>query len=92
MPFNVGIRFHTVAEDILGPVTTANETRATHILVLTNFFMTYVVSVSLKCTEAPHVAREIVESWVLRFGVPDVIHTDQGKNFGSELMLEICRL
>ena len=92
VPFKVGIRFHTVAADILSPVTMANETRAKHILVMTDLFTKYVVSVPLKGTEAPDVAKEIVESWILRFGVPDVLHTDQGKNFGSELMLEVCRL
>ena len=43
-------------------------------------------------TEAPDVAKGIVESWVLRFGVPDLLHTAQGNNFGSELMLEVCKL
>ena len=92
VPFKVGIRFHIVAADILGPVTMANETRAKHILVMTDFFTKYVVSVPLNGTEALDAAKEIVESWILRFGVPDVLHTDQGKNFGSELMLEVCRL
>ena len=92
VPFKVGIRFHMVAADILGTVTMANETRAKHILVMTDLFTKYVVSVPLKGTEAPDVAKDIVESWILRFGVPEVLHTDQGKNFGSELMLEVCRL
>ena len=92
VPFKVGIRFLMVAADILGPVVMANETRAKHILVMTDLFTKYVVSVPFKGTEALDVAKEIVESWVSRFGVPDILHTDKGKNFGSELMLEICRL
>ena len=90
--FKVGTRFHMVSADILGPVTMANETRAKHILVMTDLLTKYVVSVPLKGTEAPDVAKEIVENWILRFGVPAVLHTDQGKNFGSELMLEVSRL
>ena len=81
-----------VAADILGLVTMAHKTRAKHILVMTDSFTKYVASVPLKGTEEPGVAKEIVESWVLRFGVPDVLHKDQGKNLGSELMLKVCRL
>ena len=92
VPFKIGIRFLTVAADILDPVTMANETWAKHILVMTDLFTKYVLSVPLKGTEAPDVAKEIVECWVLRFGVSDVLPTDQGKNFGIELMLEVCRL
>ena len=28
----------------------------------------------------------------MKFGAPDVIHTDQGSNFNSELMNDICRI
>ena len=90
MPFNVGI--HTVAADILRPITTANETRAKHIFLMKDLFTKYVVSVPLKGTEAPDITKEVLESWVLRFGVPDVLHTDQGENFASELMLGVCSL
>ena len=92
VPFKVEIRFHTFAADILGPVTMADKTRAKHILVLTDLLTKYVVSVPLKGTEAPDLAKETVESWLLRFGLLEVLHMDQGKNFGSELILEVCGL
>ena len=91
-PFKVGIRFHTVAADILGPVTLAARSRAKYILVMTDLFTKYAISVPLVVTEAKDVAKEIVECWVLHFGVPDVLHTDQGKNFGSDLIKELCKL
>ena len=91
-PFKVGIRFHTVAADILGPVTLAARSRAKYILVMTDLFTKYAISVSLVVTEAKDVAKETVERWVLHFGVPDVLHTDQGKNFGSGLIKELCKL
>ena len=37
-------------------------------------------------------AKEFVECWVFHFSVPDVLHTDQGKNFGSDLIKELCKL
>ena len=92
VPFKVGIRFNTVAADILGPVTLATRTRAKHILVITDLFTKYAVAVPLVSTDSAEVAREIVENWVLKFWAPNVLHTDQGKNFGSNLFLEMCRL
>ena len=88
---NVGIRFSKVAADILGPVTRAKASGAKYILVLTDYFTKYVVCVPLERTTAEDVARAIVENWVLTFGAPDCLHTDQGANFCSELLLEVCK-
>ena len=85
--FEVGIRSHTIAADIMGPVTRAKATGAKYVLSLTDYFTKYVVTVPLVQTEAKDVAKAIVENWILQFGVPDVLHTDQGKNFGSELVV-----
>ena len=60
--FKVGKRFHSVAAEILGQVTMANETLAKHILVITDLFTKYVVSVPLKATEATEVTKENLES------------------------------
>ena len=92
VPFKVGIRFNTVTADILGPMTLATQTREKHILVMTDLFTKNEVTVPLVSTDSAEVAREIVENWVLKFGAPNVLHTDQGKNFGSSLILEMCRL
>ena len=54
---------------------------------MTDLFTKYAISVPLVVTEAKDVAKEIVEYWVL-----DVLHTDQGKNFGSDLIKELCKL
>ena len=91
-PFKVGVRFNTVAADILGPVTTATQSRAKYILAMTDLFTKFVVTVPLVRTESADVALAIVNNWILRFGVPDVLHTDQGRNFGSELTKEVCKL
>ena len=90
--FKVGVRFHKVAVDILGPVTMAKASKAKHILVITDLFTKFVVSTPLVGTESENVARAIVEKWVLKFRVPDVLHKDQGKNFGSQLILDLCKL
>ena len=91
-PFAPGIRFSAVAVDILGPVTMATSSRAKHVLVLTDFFTMYNIAVHLLSTDFSDVAREIVKIWVLKFGAPNVLHTDQGKRFGVKFIQEIWRL
>ena len=81
-----------MAADTLGPVTRAKASGAKHILVLTDYFAKYVVCVPLERTTAEDVARAIVENWVLTFGAHDCLHTDQGANFCSELLLEVCKI
>ncbi|XP_075253164.1 uncharacterized protein LOC142344967 [Convolutriloba macropyga] len=85
-------KLHTIEADILGPVTMAKNLRAKQILVLTDLITRYVLSVPLRGTKAADAAKEIVENWVLGFGVADVLRTDQRKKFGNELMLEVCKL
>ena len=88
----VGIRFSKVAADILGPVPRAKTSGAKYILVLTDYSTKCVVGVPLERTTAEDVARAIVENWVLTFGAPDCLHTDQGGNFCSEVLLEVCKM
>ena len=91
-PFDPGIRFNTVAVDVLGPMTMATQTKARHVLVMTDLFTMYAITVPLVSTDASDVAQAIVEHWVLKFGTPNALRTDQGKVFGSELIKTMCRL
>ena len=67
-------------------------TRAKHVLVMTDMFTMYAIAVPLVSTDASDVAQAIVEHWVLKFGTPNVLRTDQGKVFGSKLTKEMYRL
>ena len=91
-PFDPGIRFTTMAVDILGPVTMATSTGAKHVLVMTDLFTMYAITVTLVTTDSADVAREIVKNWVLKFGIPNVLRTDHGKSFGGKLIQDVCRL
>ena len=81
-----------MAADILGPVTLARRSRARYILVMSDLFTKYAVTVALQHTTAATVANAIIDKWTMNFGAPDVIHTDQGSNFKSELMQDIYRV
>ena len=78
-----------MAADILGPVTLARKSKARYILVMSDLFTKYAVTVALQDMTAAKVANAIIDEWIMKFGAPDVIHTDQGSNFNSELMHDI---
>ena len=79
------------ALDIMGPVPlTASDNR--YILVATDLFTKWVEAIPLPNQTASAVARAFVENVVLRHGTPKSLLTDQGTNFESLLMKEICQL
>ena len=84
--------FRTMAADILGPVTLARKYKARYILVMSDLFTKYSVTVALIDTTAATVADAILDEWIMKFGAPDVIHTGQDPNFNRELMQDICRI
>jgi hypothetical protein len=42
--------------------------------------------------EATTTANLLVNEFICRFGVPEYLHTDQGRNFEASLIKEMCRL
>ena len=84
--FSVHGAFKTMAADILGPVTLARKSRARYILIMSDLLTKYAVTMALQDMTAATVANAIIDEWIMKFGAPDVIHTDQGSNFNSELM------
>ena len=90
--FSVHGAFRTMAADISGPVTLAKKSRARYILVMSDLFTEYAVTVALQDMTAATVANAMIDEWIMKFGAPDVIHTDQGSSFNSELMQDICRI
>ena len=77
--------------DILGPFT-KSEHGSKYVLIMVDNFTKYVEACALPDQTAYLVARTFVDAWVAKFGVPMSIVTDQGSNFCSGLMEEVCRL
>ncbi|CAB0029195.1 unnamed protein product [Trichogramma brassicae] len=46
----------------------------------------------LKDMHASTVARAFIDTWVARFGAPEIITSDQGSQFESELFTEFCKI
>ena len=80
-----------VAMDILGPLPETPR-GSKYILVVGDYFTKWKEAYPLKNMEASSVARVFVNDFVCRFGVPESLHTDQGRNFESALIKEICQL
>ncbi|GBO01259.1 hypothetical protein AVEN_207576-1 [Araneus ventricosus] len=78
-----------MALDILGPppVTTKGNR---YVLVLMDYFTKWPEAIPDQ--EASTVAEEVVRSWISCYGVPMILHSDQGTNFNSALFTELCKL
>ena len=61
-------------------------------LVKTDYFTKYLITVPLSTITAACVAKAFVEKWVLCSGALKTLHTDQGTHFCSELMTQLCIL
>ena len=46
---------------------------------------------SIDPMEATTIAKCLYD-YICRFGAPDMLHTDQGRNFESALISELCKL
>ena len=45
----------------------------------------------MKNMEAQTVGRILTNEFITRYGVPEILHTDQGGNFESIVIKELCR-
>ena len=82
--------WHWISMDIAGPFP-VTERGNKYILVVTCAFSKWVEAFPLPNQEASTIASILVDQLFCRYGCPSVIHSDQGRNFESNLMKEICR-
>ncbi|KAL5516149.1 hypothetical protein EMCRGX_G001420 [Ephydatia muelleri] len=80
-----------VAMDILGPLP-ETEKGNKYILVIGDYFTKWKDAYPLPNMEAMTVARHLVSEFMCRFGVPEQLHSDQGRNFESGVIKGICEL
>ena len=83
--------FSRVHMDILGPLT-ATPTGDKYILLITCSFSKWVEAIALKSIESAEIARQFYNVWICRYGAPDALLTDLGKNFVSNLMKSLCNI
>ena len=76
--------------DIVGPFPRTDKGNA-YILVIGDYFTKWVEAYPMKDMEAASVAACLYD-FICRYGAPDFLHTDQGKNFESTLISDLCKL
>jgi transposase InsO family protein len=86
-----GVPMERIATDILGELP-ETENGNTYILVVSDYFNKRTEAFPMRNMEAETVASIIVEEVIARFGGPQVIHTNQGKQYESRLFQEMCKV
>ena len=89
--FRAGARMERVHMDMLGPFP-PTESGNRHIMLMVDQFSKWVEIHPLPDITAETTANCAMNTLFTRFGVPLQIHTDQGKNFDSNLMKALCHL
>jgi len=83
--------FDRVAVDVVGPIYPATDRGNRYVLTVVDYATRYPEAVPLKNIHAETVAEALVNMFT-RVGVPREILSDQGSQFLSAVMKEMCRL
>uniref|UniRef100_A0A3B1J0Y6 Integrase catalytic domain-containing protein n=1 Tax=Astyanax mexicanus TaxID=7994 RepID=A0A3B1J0Y6_ASTMX len=80
-----------VAVDVLGPFPVTDSGNR-FVLVAMDYFTKWPEAYAVPDQGAVTTADILVREFFCRFGVPEELHSDQGRNFESEVMAEVCRI
>ncbi|GBN10046.1 Transposon Ty3-I Gag-Pol polyprotein [Araneus ventricosus] len=89
--YNVGAPLERMALDILGPLPVTTKGNR-YVLVLMDYFIKCPEAILIPDREASTVAEELVSAWISRYGVPMILHSDQGTNFNSALFTDLWKV
>ena len=80
-----------VAVDILGPLP-ESESGNYYILVAGNYFTKWMEAYLIPNQEAITIAKVLVDEMFCRFSPPEQLHSNQGRQFESSIMKEVCEI
>ena len=86
-----GRPWQVVSLDLVGPFPTTARGH-TIILVFLNYFTRWRDAIPAQNDSAETIAEILEERIFCYFGIPERLHTDQGAQFESKLMAELCAL
>ena len=87
----VGAPAERVALDILGPLPISSRGNR-FILVIGDYFTKWMEAVALPDQETTTITEAFINVFISKFGIPRILHSDQGSNFGSKIFAELCKL
>ncbi|KAL5502934.1 hypothetical protein EMCRGX_G009794 [Ephydatia muelleri] len=87
---NASALYMMVAMDFLGPFVESEEGNQ-YILVVGDHFTKYMSAYALPNQEAKTVARILVDEYFCQNGFPEQLHSDQGPQFESDVIAELCK-
>eukprot|EP00731_Ephydatia_muelleri_P023718 Em0015g1301a len=86
-----GSPMQIVAVDIMGPFPETKDGNR-YVLVASDYFTRWVEVYAIPNQEAVTVAEKLVNEMFCRFSPPEQLHSDQGRQFESKLIGEVCKL
>ena len=89
--YRVGAPMDRIGVDVLGPLPVSNQGNS-YILVIGDYFTRWMDAYPMPDQQAETTASKLVNEFISKFGVPLEIHSDQGRNFESQLFQEMCRV
>lgn len=63
-----------------------------YVLIITDHFTKYAMAIPTKNMTAKTTADAFFKNFVLHYGIPQTIHSDQGANFQSHIIQELCKI
>ena len=81
-----------ISIDHLEPSKTPTPRGNVALLTITDMFTSYLVCIPVKSMTTEETIKQIIEHWILKFGIPLAIHHDLAKNFTSKFFQTVLRL
>ncbi|KAJ8349267.1 hypothetical protein SKAU_G00243970 [Synaphobranchus kaupii] len=86
----VGAPMERVGVDVLGPLPVTDSGNR-YILLAMDYFTKWPEAFAIPDQSAAMTAERHVEEMFTRFGAPAELHSDQGRNFESQVLAEVCK-